>query len=42
MSRRGWIMIGVLGALFVGLLAYGIIAGDAAYVLDNAQAFCST
>jgi hypothetical protein len=42
MSRRGWIMIGVLGALFAGLLVYGVLAGDAAYVFDNARHFCST
>ena len=42
MPRKRWITLGLLAALVVGLLVYGIVAGDPAYVLDNAQDFCFT
>jgi len=42
MPRKRWIAFGLLGALFAGLLVYGIATGDALYVLKNAQNFCFT
>jgi hypothetical protein len=42
MRKRRWFIIGWLAALLVAVLAYGIYAGDAGYVLKNAQNFCFT
>lgn len=42
MSRSLRIAAGLLALVFVGLLLYGILIGDAGYVLDNAQSICFT
>jgi hypothetical protein len=42
MSKRSWIAALLLSVLFVGLLAYGIYTGDAAYLLENAATICYT
>jgi hypothetical protein len=42
MSKRTWIIAGLLMLLFIGLLLHGVRLGDAGYVLDNAQTICYT
>ena len=37
MSRKQWIVFALLALLFAGLFAYGLIAGDAGYVFQNAH-----
>jgi hypothetical protein len=40
MSRKYWIIAGVLAAFFAVMLIIGLYHGDAASVLKNAQNFC--
>jgi len=42
MSKRVWIIAGLLMLLFIGLLLQGVRLGDPGYVLDNAQTICYT
>jgi hypothetical protein len=42
MRKRWSLIIGCLAVLLIGLLAWGIYAGDADYVLKNAHNFCFT
>lgn len=37
-----FVLLGLLVALLVGALAYGVHAGDALYVFKNASNFCFT
>ena len=36
MSRKRWIVVGVLALAFAGMFAYGLIAGDVGYVFEIA------
>ena len=36
MSRKHWIIVGVLALAFGGMFAYGLIAGDVGYVFKIA------
>ncbi len=40
MSRKKWVLLAFLWALFAGLLAYGVWQGDALFVRQNAENFC--
>jgi hypothetical protein len=42
MRSKTLIVLGLLLAVLVGVLVYGVHAGDAQYVLQNAQNFCFT
>ena len=42
MRTKTFVALGLLLAVFVGVILYGIHAGDAGYVLQNAQNFCFT
>jgi hypothetical protein len=39
-SKRFWIVLALLAAVFAACLAYGLYAGDAAIVRKNAENFC--
>jgi hypothetical protein len=39
-SKKSWLIIALVAALFVGLLIYGIHTGDVEFVLKNARDFC--
>lgn len=40
MKKKHWILLIVLAALFVGLMAFGVRAGDVDVVKRNAELFC--
>lgn len=40
MSKRKWLIVAVIAAIFAVALVIGLCRGDVAYVLKNAQNFC--